>query len=250
MTQIAVTSTLDRFKAHLLYDAKQLRFAAAYTLTKTVKDVHLAVVDRMGVDFDRPTKYTLGAFAVRAATRDNLEAVMFPRAAGGKSTPAQKYLSPTIFGGGRNHRSSELKLMASQYLLPGEFTVPAEGVDLDSYGNFKRQMWNRILSQLQAADGIAGSTQNETERSRKRNRNRVSERYFVPDRFNSSLKPGIYRRTKVGDTWTGAKIEPVVLFTEAPRYQKRFRYFETVDKTIDARLFKHWQDGYDRAIRG
>lgn len=246
MVSLGLSSNIDRFKERLKNDAGDLQFAAAYTLTKTMKDVRDAITARMTVDFDRPTAYTLRSMAYSPASKTNLEASVFPKEFAGKGTPAEKYLAPQVWGGSRNAISSERKLRAHDYLLPDEYAVPANGAPMDAYGNFKRQLWNRILGQLQAGN----PDQNETAMSRKRNKAAQRERYFVPDRFNSKLKPGIYRRVKVSDTPPRWKLEAVMIFTGSPHYSKRLKYFETSDKTIDAKLGLHWDQASRIALTG
>ncbi len=245
--KIGVSSTLDRFKAGLVLDTQKIRQATAYTLTDTAWDVVWFVSDRMAVDFDRPTPFARKAFAARKATPENLEALVFAREFPGKGTSAEKYLSPNIFGGSRNAKSTERKLRINDYMMPDEFIVPGEKEAKDAYGNMKPSMYNRMLSQLQAHGGDVN--QNETDRSRKRNKSRVRERYFVPDRQGSKLPPGIYRRTKISDKPARYRIELVALFIKNPRYSKRFKYNETADKAIDARLPYHWEKKLAKALR-
>ncbi len=245
--KIDVSSTLDRFKAGLVLDVQKIRQATAYTLTDTAWDVVWFVSDRMAVDFDRPTPFALKAFAARKATPENLEALVFAREFAGKGTSAEKYIAPNVFGGPRNARSSERKLRIHDYMLPDEFMVPGKDEPRDQYGNLPPTLYKRMLSQLQAMGGDVN--QNETDRSRKRNKSRVRERYFVPDRQGTKLPPGIYRRTKISDKPVRYRIELVALFVKNPRYSKRFKYNETADKAIDARLPYHWEKKLAKALR-
>lgn len=237
IVQITASSNIRQFQTRLLNDVKQLRYASAVMLTKTAKDVQKAIVDRMGVDFDRPTKYTLGSMTIKPAKKDDLEAIVKPRDVVGRGTPAEKYLTPQIFGTSRNRISSERKLDAAQYMLPGEFAVPAKAAELDGNGNFKKGMWNRIPSEIKAAGEAKQTT-----RTRKKNKGVAKKSYFVIDQHGSALKPGIYRRV-------GKRIEPVLIFVSSPRYAKRLRYFETADATFAARLLSNWNTAYDMAMK-
>ncbi|MBK8706683.1 MAG: hypothetical protein IPN33_25955 [Saprospiraceae bacterium] len=79
--------------------------------------------------FDRPTPFTINnSLYIKPSTRDDLQAEVWLKGDGmyesSKATPAVKYLSPEIFGGPRQARSSELDLRRAGYLESDMFTVP------------------------------------------------------------------------------------------------------------------------------
>lgn len=209
---------------------KDAPFVLAYALTKTAQDIQASEVDEMKAVLDRPTNYTLNATYVKPATKRDLTAeVGFKDGFG--SVPASRYLSPEVEGGVRSHKAHELRLIRAGLMKSSEFAVPGSGVKLDSFGNIPASTIKLILSQVQSA-GKAQAT----------------GRYFVlrpGGAGNSNRKgaAGIYYRAGRHD------IVPVLLFVSAPRYRKRYPFYETSKRTFDARLLIRAREGFDRFVR-
>jgi hypothetical protein len=225
--------------------AEDAPIVTAYALTKTGQDIKAGEIETMRAVFDRPTKFTQNALYLKPATKRDLVAEVFFKEGFG-SIPAWRYLGPQVAGGARVHKSHEKRLIAAGHMKPEEFAVPGKGVKLDSFGNIPGSMIERILSQVQAAETFSGVTANATGKSLKRKKKNVG-RYFVlrPDgagRGRRAVAPGIYWRQGLHD------MVPVIMFVKAPKYQKRFPFFERAKAIFDARLLPNAQAGFERFV--
>lgn len=226
--------------------AEDAPFVTAYALTKTAQDIKSAEVRSMSSVFDRPTKFTLNSLFVKPATKTDLTAEVFFKDGFG-SIPAWRYLGPQVEGGPRRHKAHELRLIKAGHMKPDEFAVPGAGVKLDAYGNISGSLIERILSQVQAAEQFSGYAANATAKSLKRAKKRKTGRYFVlrPDgagRAGRNVAPGIYFRASVRD------VVPVIMFVRAPKYQKRFPFYEVARATVDGKLLAHAREGFERYV--
>jgi hypothetical protein len=235
--------TRDVMKAIDRLRREDAPFVTAYALTKTAQDIKAEEVKTMGQVFDRPTRFTLNALYVKTATKKDLSAVVEFKDGGGKSVPAWRYLGPQVSGGGRQKKSHERRLERAGILRSDEYVVPGQGVELDAYGNMRGGLIERILSQLQAAEQFAGYQANETARSRKRNASKRTGRYFLLR--GRGAPDGIYHRP-AGNT---REIRPVMMFVKAPRYQKRFPFYEVAQKVFNDRFLMHARAGFERTIK-
>jgi hypothetical protein len=219
----------------------------AYALTKTAQDIKDAEVKSMGDVFDRPTRFTLNALYVKPATKRDLVAEVYFKEGFGKSIPAWRYLGPQVEGGDRRHKAHEMRLIRQGLMKDDEFAVPGKGVKLDSFGNIPAGTITRILSQVGAAEQKAGENANATPASLKRKKKQGIGRYFVlrPDgagRVGRNVAPGIYYRADLKE------IVPVIMFVRAPKYQKRYPFYETAAKTFDDVLVPRAREGWERFV--
>ena len=218
----------------------------AYALTKTAQDIKAAERRSMEDVFDRPTRFTLNALYMKPATkRDLVSEVYFKEGFG--SIPAWRYLGPQVEGGPRRHKAHELRLIRAGLMEQGEFAVPGKGVKLDAYGNISGGTIERILSQVGAAEQMAGYKANETAKSRKRKAKKNIGRYFVlrpgaAGRMNRDVRPGIYYRAGLRE------MVPVIVFVRAPKYQKRFPFYAVASATFDAQLVVRAREGWERFV--
>lgn len=218
----------------------------AYALTKTAQDIKAAEVETMSQVFDRPTRFTLNSLYVKPATKRDLVAEVYFKEGFG-SVPAWRYLGPQVEGGPRVHKSHERRLVRQGLMRSGEFAVPGAGIKLDASGNIPGGTIERILSQLGAAEQQAGVQANRTAKSAKRAKRKGVGRYFVlrpgaAGRMGRDVAPGIYFRQGARD------IVPAILFVRAPRYQKRFPFYETARRVFDQRLLARAREGFDRFV--
>jgi hypothetical protein len=218
----------------------------AYALTKTAQDIKAAEVMLMKSVFDRPSRFTLNALYVKPAKKNDLVAVVEFKEGFG-SVPAWRYLGPQVEGGPRQHKSHEKRLIRAGHMKSDEFAVPGKGAKLDRHGNLSGSTIERILSQVQAAEQMAGYQANATNSRRSKAKRRKSGTYFVlrPDgagRARASVAPGIYLRKNLRE------IVPVIMFVRAPRYNKRFPFYETARKVFDQRFVFHARAGFARFV--
>lgn len=205
---------------------RQIPFATVYAMTLTARDVQSEEISVMKRVFDRPTPYTLNALRVVPATKQTYVASVEFKEFGG--TPAKRFLNPEVHGGPRSRKSHE-RLLGP--LMGGyQFAVPGRGTDRDAYGNMKGGEYRKIISQLKvSADPTANvSKSGRSKRARKNNA------YFVKGRV-------VYHRT-------GAGIKPALVFVSAPRYKKRFPFYETGAKVVAARFAQNFEAAFQRTM--
>lgn len=249
MAQRFKVETADVIRAIKNLAAEDAPIVTAYALTKTGQDIKAAEIDSIKGVFDRPTRFTLNALALKPATKKDLVAEVFFKEGFG-SIPAWRYLGPHVEGGARVHKSHERRLIRAGLMLSSEYAVPGSGIKLDSFGNVSGSTIERILSQLGAAEQAAGYSANATPKSRARAKKKNVGRYFVMrssgagGRADRKVAAGIYHRV-------GAReFVPVIMFVKAPRYQKRFPFYETARSVFDAKLLTHARAGFDRFVVG
>lgn len=233
------------------------RFAAAMAtaLTRTAVATRDAVQQEALTALDRPTPYTIRQLRYTAASAANLSAVVgfniesvqditgrpirYQAALPGE-TQASKYLPPNIEGGSRGNKRFELALQQVGAMPRGWFAVPAEGAQIDAYGNMSRGQIKQILSQLGAAALVAGSSQNTTSRTRIAAQRRAGGQFFaVLPGARTSLKPGIYQRE-----FAGRNITPVLIYVRATSYRPRYDFFGVAQRVADRML----PDQVERAV--
>ena len=221
---------------------------AAIALTRTGKDVQAAIKGEMGSVFDRPTNYALNGTFLKSATRDRLEARVWVKDNPfGRGTPADRFLAPQIFGGSRGHKGMERMLQANGMMPQGWFAVPGDGADLDGNGNVRRGQIRQVLSQLKVQRG--GGYESRATGSQRSNRTiaRQGVTYFVLPNGNKGLLPGVYMKRKFAH---GTAIRPVFIFVQQVQYQKRLRFHEVGQATVDARFPVHWETEFNRPRPG
>ncbi len=219
----------------------QLPYALMTAINETADEIRKAEIETMKKVFDRPTPYVLGSTLVRYAKKKNLSADIGFREFPGKGTPADKYLWPQVYGGGRNLKRFEKALQEIGILIPGMYAVPGKGATLDAYGNMSAGMIVKILAYFDAF-GEQGYKANMTAQKRaamaKGTKKTASLVYFVSkgrgsvswDGKPQHLPPGIYARY---GTAFGSSISCIIRFVKKPGYRKRYPFEETAEKVAD-----------------
>lgn len=206
-----------------------------WALNWTADDVLKAVQGRMRVAFDRPTRWTLGAFHVWRATKATRVAVVQERPSVGR----RHYLKVQEAGGARPQTALEklvaMKVVSSQILTA---VIPASGARIDAYGNWSRGERNQALSEIRAQrDSAANATAVSIARARRRGR----ASYFTPK--NGGLSPGIWKRTSAG---TLSKVAHFV--DRSPVYRPAFEFEGTAARAYRERLAPNLQRAFERAL--
>lgn len=238
--------TSDVMRALRRLSREDAPIVTAYALTKTAQDIKAAEIASMKAVFDRPSRFTLNALYMKPAKKNDLVAAVYFKEGFG-SIPAWRYLGPQVEGGARQHKSHEKRLIRAGHMRDDEYAVPGQGAKLDQYGNLSGPTIERILSQVQAAEQFSGYQANATDSRRSKAKRKKSGTYFVlrPDgagRAKGSVAPGIYLRQNLN------QIVPVIMFVRAPRYRKRFPFYETAREVFSARLVGHARDGFARFV--
>lgn len=207
---------------------RHIPFATVYAMTLTAREVKTEEVSVMRRVFDRPTPYAINALQVKPATKASLVASVEYREFGG--TPAKRFLNPQVQGGQRSQKSSERQIAP---LLRGvSFLVPARGAPLDAFGNMKGAAFKRIISQLKVSSDPALNASG----SKRSKRARKASAFFV----NASGTMVMERK--------GSNVQPVLIGVRAPRYVKRFPFYETAEATVADRIGPNFKLALERAI--
>jgi hypothetical protein len=217
---------------------KQAVFAASVALTRAAKDAQAAIIAEMRDSFIGPTAYALGGTVVKGANKNNLEARVWVKDNPfGKGTPADRFLSPQIYGGKRGQKGMEKLLVANAMMPAGWFAVPAVGAQLDANGNVKRSQIVQILSQLQIqrTGGFQSRATGSARSARTIARQGVT--YFALPKAERGLKPGIYLKRKFA---LGTAIRPVFIFVPSTQYRQRLKFFEVGHETAERRFRYHF----------
>lgn len=248
---------------------KQVPFAAKTAINKVASQTVRDVADEMMVKFDRPTRTTLKSMRVKKfADKRDLTAEVWLKdiPMGGKNPLSMAEMIGHQFSGGRRiHKNYERVLINNGYMKGDEFTVPAAGARLNSFGNISQGQIVQILSQI----GIkrAGSDSNPTNSPRsRRNVAKAGEMFwshgvgsFPARAFTGSpkkidwstgqylgkkqwLPKGVWARTPGG-------VIPVLLVIRSPSYSRRIVLEEITKKAIDRDFQKIFDAAFAEAMR-
>lgn len=218
MSDIRLTHNIKELERDLSnLTRQQLPYALSRAINDTGQTMLTANTRLIAASFDRPTRWTLGAFWFRQSRKTNLEGRLE------RKTPAagRHYLEVQEAGGAREKTGME-KALASRLPYAGivGFVVPARRAPRDGNGNLPRSELQRIFSQTQSQ---RDARNNETAASRKRKR--PASRYFVPK--PGQLSPGIWRRA-------GQSLRMVLKFNVAqPTYGRRFDYYRRAEQVAE-----------------
>jgi hypothetical protein len=221
------------------------RFAAtiATALTRTAVEVRREVQAEAQRSLDKPTPYTLRQLRYVGATADRLAAAVgFNVAAiqdqagrvlryqdlGPGSTPADRYLTPNIQGGGRSLKRMERALQAAGALPAGWYAVPGDGAPRDAYGNVSRGLVVQVLSQLRT-QMVAGSSRNMSFDARRQitAQRKAGGRFFVIPP-GGRVQPGVYQREFIG-----RGVTPIFVFVRSVAYRQRFDFYGVARRHAD-----------------
>jgi hypothetical protein len=225
---------------------RQAPFVAAVSLTRTIKDAQAAIKSEMQSVFDRPTAYALNGTFIKPATKQKLEARVWVKDAPfGKGTPADRFLLPQIYGGGRGQKGMERLLQRSGLMPAGWFAVPAVGAQLDGNGNVKRSQIVQILSQLKLQRGAGFESRATGSARSNRTIARQGVTYFALPAKRRGLEPGIYLKRKFAH---GTAVRPVFIFVQSLNYRPRLRFFEVGEATANAQFPRHFETEWAKAV--
>lgn len=270
--QVDITvSGLKELQASLKdFSERRLRSTIATAITRTAVAVRSEMQREMAGAINRPTNYTTRNLRYTAANAKSLQASvgfdivanqdMYGRATGytqmgAGQTPVGKYMHDQIHGGPRRNKRFEIALQRVGILKPGWYAVPGKRAKLDSYGNQSPGEIRQILSWFDAAELVAGSSQNMRREGRAKRAQGTARRagweYHVirpgqvvkrtwarntsaagPSRSRGShkMQPGIYRVTRHA---MGNQIEPIMIFVQSAGYRPRFDFYGSARRAVD-----------------
>jgi len=208
--------------------ARQIPFATSLALTATAHQIREAQKVEMRAVFDRPTPFTMNAFQVVPARKDNLFAEVRYKDSIGQRSPGH-YLETQVQGGGRPMKAYEARI-GSRGSHSFAAVIPTRKAKLDRYGNWSAGERQRVLSALQVQSDFLS---NETAASRKRNPKRAT--YYIGTRGNMA---GVFRNQNGQDAL-------ILIFAKsAPSYTKRFDFHGVGKMAFNL----NWQANFDVAM--
>ena len=226
-------------------ERKQVPFALARGLTQTARDIHGGLAEAMPAVFDRPTRWTTGAYFVKPATKKDLVATVMSRQFAGKGTPAAAMLRHHIEGGTRKPKMFESRLQAVGIMDSGTFgTMGRDVAEKDAYGNIPAAKYVSMLSALKAHTD-SRAYMNRTGKFGKGKRGK--EIYFIGGRGRAKhLAPGIYQHFG----YFGKAIKPTYMFvSKAPAYRARFPFAAISERISRGRLVVNFLTALDAAFK-
>lgn len=236
MIKVEATGLQDRLAALTDLERNQLPYATALALTETAKKVKERLEGEMRTVFDRPTPYTLNSLRLFPATKQKLVARVWMKNEADKAAPATKWLTPQVYGGGRDDKRSEKLLRAKGALPEGKYIVPGRDAKLDGFGNIGRGQLQKIIAGLGAQqDKYSNSTD-----SRRSIGN--LKRFFVMRRGRDAI--GIGERTGRGRD----KVKLVLAFVGRPGYRKEFDFFTIANQEAEDELPIQFELALARAL--
>ncbi|CAM4135679.1 hypothetical protein [Kerstersia similis] len=251
-------STVRQGAAFLQRAERQVPYATSVALNKTAWSIRLKLEQEILRVFDRPTPYTQRSLRVTRATKARLQAAVGFAQYAGKGIRADQYLWAQVYGGNRAQKRSERAL--ERVGLPGGYTVPGAGAEMDAYGNMSRGQLVRLMSYLEAF-GEQGYRANSTAKSRARlakaktvgGYKRINGVVYFVSRGKGSmsgnreqnLAAGVWRKTGTH----GADVKPVLLATRrVPSYRERLPFFETADQIHGERFDIEFSTALEQAL--
>lgn len=218
MLTIQITG-IDQVRAQLGSAAKQASFAASKALNNAAFGINKQIkADMQGAFAGGATPYTLRAFNVTKATKQNLQATVMLRTDSQGGTPHSQTLAHLFTGGSRQWKKFEGLIRASGAMPAGSIAVPGKGMRLDARGNMSRAQITELLGALRTGMQVV--------RTAGRGKQVKAVGYFVLPKRHGKLLPGIYKRLTTGGwvsggTQTAASgLQPMVVFVPMGTWRK------------------------------
>lgn len=228
---------------------KQLPFATSKALNVLAITVTKVAAAKMKTAFDRPTRTALNSVRVKKwANKSDLTAEVWLKdiPMGGKNPLSMAEMIGQQFGGGtRIHKNYERVLVSKGLMNADEYTVPAAGAKLNSYGNISNGQIVQILSQIGIKRAGFDSTPTGSARSR-RNVARAGVMFWSRGpgvRTYKTLQDAIDERGRAQHLPKGVWMRvgrsgliPVLLVIKVPRYRQRIN-LDQIGSEVVARDF-------------
>lgn len=228
MISIRVDVTgIDALKRKLQGMQKQIPFAGSVAVNRTAKDVQTGLRQESQSVFDRPTPFTLNAWAIKPSTKANLTAVVYAR-------PAQaRYLALQISGGTRQPGARGIR-------LPGN-------IQLNAFGNIPRGLTDRLKAAAQNGTlGPALARRLGATGNRRKKAAPVQLFYGQPVGKGWEHAPvGIWRRIPGNP----GKLIPLIVFEDTPaQYRRRLDIEKVATRIVRQRFARHFSDAWRQAM--
>lgn len=198
-------------------EKKQVPFACSRALNAVAKDVKQDEQKEMKSVFAAPKAYTLNSLFIRKYARKTDLTAIIDFKDGGDGRSAEKYLQAQMDGGARKQKAIESLLVGLKLMPVGMRVVPG-AVKLDRHGNITLAAFKRMVR------GVDSGT------------------HFALHRQRGKLEPGLYQRSKKN------KVKPLLIYVSSASYNKRFKYFETAQQSVQANYTRHFARELQRAV--
>jgi hypothetical protein len=198
---------IDQVRAQLGTAGKQAAFAAKNALNNAAFAINKQIkADMQGAFRGGATKYTLAAFKVEKASKQNLQATIMLRTDG--NNPHSQTLAHLFTGGSRQWKRFEGLIRRAGAMPAGSIAVPGRGIRLDARGNMSRAQLAELLGALRTGLQVV--------RRAGRGKQQKAVGYFVLPQRHGKLLPGIYKRISTGG-WLGggnasSGLQPMIVF--------------------------------------
>lgn len=198
---------------------KQVRYATAVALTRTVRRLQTVMEREVQRSFSNPTPFTKRAFGTTPANKATLAATLFIK-------PKQAaYLRPSIQGGRRQQKPFERRLVGDARV--DGFWAPGEGVRLNAAGNLTRNQITEIATSL-------------------RRSGRYGEVFVGVPRGHTNAPFGIWARPKRNPR--GA-IKPLLVKIQQPNYRKQFDFYGIAKREAGKIFDQEFHRAFNDAVR-
>jgi hypothetical protein len=229
--QIKIDSNFAQVERQFAGMRKQVRFAAAVALTRTVKDSQAEIPAALEKALEKPTEFTKRGTFVIPARRDDLAATL-----GFKDRQA-RYMALQIAGGVYRPGAAGIK-------LPGE-------IQLNAFGNIPRGLIARLKAA--AKDGTLATAVRRRlgEGDRRKGAAPIQLFYGRPTGPRWKDAPmGIWRRIPPATPGGKGKLIPVIVFEETPAvYRARFDLVKHVQTSASRRFGAHFKTEFTKALQ-
>lgn len=226
---------------------KQIPYAIALALNRTVQSAHENVKKEMIRAFKTPVPYTLNSMYREYATRKKQMAALLFKSGNSKMVPADKYLQYEIYGGGRSHKSTEIAIeekarKGSLYGVTGAAFLGGGKTNarLDSFGNIPRRIFDEIREGINKKE-VREYYHTKTGRLKRAKRNGI---FIIPIGSNSDLPAGVYRR-KNNDLSQLLSLQP-----RKPQYKTIFKFNQVTYDKAEKLFSKHFAYALAQALSG
>jgi hypothetical protein len=254
--QIKIDSNFKDLERKFSAYGKQVRFAAATTLTEQAVRARVEVKAAMQTAFDAPTRWTLEGMRIEKAKPAKLESgLYFKDGRQGDPKSALHYLIPQIYGGQRRAKRFEGRFRMQGYIVGQERLLPTKYAQIDAFGNMSRGQLTKILSQLKTAV-VQGDYSNASDSKRSRAKRAVTQYFWSngpgkPQRGNPRRKDHLMRGVwEVRRFGFGNSVRPILLVSSPGRvrYARRFDFPGIVQRSTSRNFNAIFQEKMRMAL--
>lgn len=247
MLSVDIRDNLREVVAQLTEVEKEhLPIAQAVAMTRTARTALKVIVSALPMYIDKPTRWALGAFYVRPATKKRLLAEVLSRQWAAKTTGVGM-MRHHVEGGDRKVKASERRLQDLGFLPGGMLTVMGRTSDVpkDGYGNIPAARYVAMLAKL----GALGDQSATGAVSARRKGRYAADTYFVATGKGRSahLQPGIYQRG--GQGRFDQELLPVLLFVKGAKYKPVIPLQMICDRVSAENLLPQFVAALDGALK-